>query len=49
MCRLLKKGRREIEEIRDEREGQAKMSNRYESEEREEIETFSLCSYLLQG
>ena len=33
----------------DEREGQARKRNRNECEETEEIETFSLYPYLLQG
>ena len=34
---------------RDEREGQGRMRNRSESEETEEIKTFPLYPYLLQG
>ena len=34
---------------RDEREGQGRMRNRSESEETEEIKTFPLHPYLLQG
>ena len=34
---------------KDEREGQGKKRNRNESEETEEIKTFSLYPYLLQG
>ena len=41
LCRLSKKGRKEIEERRrDEREEQGRKRNMNESEEREEIKTF---------
>ena len=44
------KGRKEIEESKgDEREGQGRKRNRNESEETEEINTFPLYPYLLQG
>ena len=33
----------------DEKEGQGRKRNRNESEETEEIKTFPLCPYLLQG
>ena len=50
MCRLPEKGRKEIEESRgDEREGQGRKRNRNESEETEEIKTFPLYPYPLQG
>ena len=50
LCRLPEKGRKEIEEIvGDEREGQGRKRNRSESEEIEEIKTFPLYPYLLQG
>ena len=50
LCRLPEKGRKEIEEIRgDEREGQGRKRNRNESEETEEIKTFPLYPYPLQG
>ena len=50
LCRLPEKGRKEIEESRgDEREGQGRKRNRNESEETEEIKTFPLYPYPLQG
>ena len=41
MCRLPEKGRKEIEEKVDEREGQIRKRNRNESEETEEIKKHS--------
>ena len=50
LCRLPEKGRKEVEESRgDEREGQGRKRNRNESEETEEIKTFPLYPYPLQG
>ena len=52
LCRLPEKGRKEIEEREsrgDEREGQGRKRNRNESEETEEIKTFPLYPYPLQG
>ena len=50
LCRLPEKGRKEIGESRgDEREGQGRKRNRNESEETEEIKTFPLYPYPLQG
>ena len=50
LCRLPEKGRKEIEEIVEEmkeRDGGERKIN--ESEETEEIKTFPLYPYLLQG
>ena len=44
-----REGRKDIEEIVDEREGQGRKRNRNESEETEEIKTFPIYPYLLQG
>ena len=51
LCRLPEKGRKEIrrESRGDEREGQGRKRNRNESEETEEIKTFPLYPYPLQG
>ena len=49
LCHLPEKGRKEIEELVDEREGQGRKSNRNEREETEEIKTFPLYPYLLKG
>ena len=50
LCRLPEKGRRVTEEIVEEmREEQGRKRNRNESEETEEIKTFPLYPYLLQG
>ena len=50
LCRLPEKGRKEVEESRgDEREGQGRKRNRNKSEETEEIKTFPLYPYPLQG
>ena len=43
------KGRKEIEEIVDERAGQGRKRNRSESEETDEIKILPLYPYLLQG
>ena len=49
LCHLPEKGRKEKEEIvGDKREGQER-KNRSKSEETEEIKTFSISPYLLQG
>ena len=50
LCRLSEKGREEKRDSRrDEREEQGRKRNRNESEETEEIKTFPLYPYLLQG
>ena len=50
LCRLPEKGRKEIEEIIEEmKEEHGRKRNRNESEETEEIKTFPLYPYLLQG
>ena len=50
LCRLPEKGRKEIEETAEEmKEGHARKKNRNESEETEEVKTFPLYPYLLQG
>ena len=51
MCRLPEKGRIEIEETVEEmkKRGKGRKRNRSESEETEEIKTFPLYPYLLQG
>ena len=50
LCRLPENGRREIEEIEEEMEKRDRGEiNMNESEETEEIKTFPLYLYLLQG
>ena len=50
LCRLPEKGRKEIEErVEEMKEGQGRKRNRNESEETEEIKTFPLYPYPLQG
>ena len=50
LCHLPQKGRIDRRDSRrDEREGQGRNRNRNESEETEEIKTFPLYPYLLQG
>ena len=51
LCRLPEKGRIEIEETVEEmkKRGKGRKRNRSESEETEEIKTFPLYPYLLQG
>ena len=50
LCRLPEKGRKETEEIIEEmKEEHGRKRNRNESEETEEIKTFPLYPYLLQG
>ena len=50
LCRLPEKGRKEIEErVEEIKEGQGRKRNRNESEETEEIKTFPLYPYPLQG
>ena len=50
LCRLPEKGRKEIEDIVEQmKEGNGRKRNRNESEETEEIKTFPLYPYLLQG
>ena len=50
LCHLPEKGRKEIGESRgDKREGQGRKRNRNESKETEEIKTFPLYPYPLQG
>ena len=43
------KEKRDRRDSRDERAGQGRKRNRNESKETEEIKTFPLCPYLLQG
>ena len=50
LCRLLEKGRKEIEEVVEEmKERDKEERNRNESEETEEIKTSPLYPYQLQG
>ena len=49
LCRLPEKGRKETEEIADDREGQGRKRDRSESEETEEIKTSPPYPYLQQG
>ena len=51
LCPFPEKGRKEIGEIvaKNESEGQGRKRNRNECEETEEMETFPLYTYLLQG
>ena len=51
LCHLSEKGRKiyRVDSSGDEREGQGRKRNRNESEETEEIKTFPLYPYPLQG